>query len=115
MIIFFVLGKNSCTTTRYQQEQYHHQMQKLKGEKKEHCYLCKESKRRTLGAYLRGKSRTTSCSEIHEEKEEENDDDEVHEQQKNKQNKEKHEIYKNDNKDNVVKDKNTKTDKINIH
>lgn len=37
---------------------------------KENCYLCRESKRRSLAAYIRGKSRRNSCQEIHEEEEE---------------------------------------------
>lgn len=83
-------------TSRHQQEQYQHQLQKSKGEKKENCHLCKESKRRTLGAYIRGKSRTTSCSEIHEE-EEEGEEEETGENEGN-------------NKTDIIKKKETKTE-----
>lgn len=37
---------------------------------KDNCYLCRENKRRSLAAYIRGKSRRSSCHEIHEEEEE---------------------------------------------
>lgn len=55
--------------TRHQQELFQQQIRA--NSKKEHCHLCKESKRRSLGAYIKGKSRSISCNEIHEEEEEE--------------------------------------------
>ncbi|KOC70527.1 hypothetical protein WH47_07934, partial [Habropoda laboriosa] len=48
--------------------QQHHEQKLLS---KENCYLCRENKRRSLAAYIRGKSRRSSCQEIHEEEEEE--------------------------------------------
>ncbi|XP_076175270.1 uncharacterized protein LOC143150706 [Ptiloglossa arizonensis] len=47
--------------------QQHHEQKLLS---KENCHLCRESKRRSLAAYIRGKSRRNSCEEIHEEEEE---------------------------------------------
>lgn len=47
--------------------QQHHEQKLLS---KENCYLCRENKRRRLAAYIRGKSRKSSCHEIHEEEEE---------------------------------------------
>ncbi|KZC09568.1 hypothetical protein WN55_00240 [Dufourea novaeangliae] len=47
--------------------QQHHEEKQLS---KENCHLCRESKRRSLAAYIRGKSRKSSCKEIHEEEEE---------------------------------------------
>ncbi|KAH0564480.1 uncharacterized protein LOC123272439 [Cotesia glomerata] len=70
---YFQYGKSpSNTTTRQQQE--HLQQQLRANSKKEHCHLCKESKRRSLGAYIKGKGRSISCNEIHEEVEEEDEE-----------------------------------------
>lgn len=56
---------------------YHHRQQQLReSSSKETCHLCKESKRRKLAAYIRGKTRVNSCSEIHEEVEEEAEEEE---------------------------------------
>ncbi|XP_008547149.1 uncharacterized protein LOC103570988 [Microplitis demolitor] len=67
---YFQYGKSASTTmTRHQQELFQQQIRA--NSKKEHCHLCKESKRRSLGAYIKGKSRSISCNEIHEEEEEE--------------------------------------------
>ncbi|XP_001605408.1 hybrid signal transduction histidine kinase L [Nasonia vitripennis] len=57
---------------------YHHRQpqQQQQRESKDSCHLCKENKRRSLAAYIRGKTRNNSCSEICEEEEE------VEEQQK---------------------------------
>lgn len=73
MFYYYCSGKSPTNAmTRYQQEQLQQQIRA--SSQKEHCQLCKESKRRSLGAYIRGKSRSTSCSEIHEEEEEETQD-----------------------------------------
>ncbi|XP_046736149.1 X-linked retinitis pigmentosa GTPase regulator-interacting protein 1-like [Diprion similis] len=61
---YFNYGK-STTKTKNQQRQ-----QLQKSTSKVPCSLCKENKRRTLAAYIRGKARSNSCSEIHEEIEE---------------------------------------------
>ncbi|XP_053978274.1 uncharacterized protein LOC128882106 [Hylaeus volcanicus] len=47
--------------------QQHHEQKLLS---KDNCHLCRESKRRSLAAYIKGKSRRSSCEEIHEEEEE---------------------------------------------
>lgn len=47
--------------------QQHHDQKQLS---KENCHLCRENKRRSLAAYIRGKSRRGSCKEIHEEEDE---------------------------------------------
>ncbi|XP_015510827.1 uncharacterized protein LOC107217708 [Neodiprion lecontei] len=68
---YFNYGK-STTKAKNQQRQ---QLQKTTS--KVPCSLCKENKRRTLAAYIRGKARNNSCSEIHEEIEE----DEIREEE----------------------------------
>ncbi|XP_076661821.1 uncharacterized protein LOC143365488 [Halictus rubicundus] len=57
-------SQNHCQ--RLSQQQQHEQKQLSR----ESCHLCRESKRRRLAAYIRGKSRRSSCQEIHEEEEE---------------------------------------------
>lgn len=52
------------------------QQQLSKSQSKDNCHLCKESRRRRLAAYIRGKSRLNSCSEVHEEEDEAADRDE---------------------------------------
>lgn len=61
---YFNYGKSS----RVQSQRFpqHHEQRGSK----ENCRLCKENKRRSLAAYIRGKSRRDSCQEIHEEEEE---------------------------------------------
>ncbi|XP_012148735.2 uncharacterized protein LOC105663595 [Megachile rotundata] len=56
------------STQAHSQRLPQHHEQKLLS--KENCYLCRENKRRRLAAYIRGKSRKSSCHEIHEEEEE---------------------------------------------
>ncbi|CAK9817023.1 hypothetical protein ANTPLA_LOCUS9213 [Anthophora plagiata] len=63
---YFNCGKS--TQMHSQRLQQQHYEQKLLS--KENCYLCRENKRRSLAAYIRGKSRRSSCQEIHEEEEE---------------------------------------------
>ncbi|XP_076246576.1 uncharacterized protein LOC143186732 [Calliopsis andreniformis] len=46
--------------------QQHHERKELS---RENCHLCRESKRRSLAVYIRGKSRRSTCEEIHEEEE----------------------------------------------
>ncbi|XP_076228793.1 uncharacterized protein LOC116431922 isoform X2 [Nomia melanderi] len=69
-------GRNELFTPRtlrrsqnhYQRlPQQHHDQKQLS---KENCHLCRENKRRSLAAYIRGKSRRSSCKEIHEEEDE---------------------------------------------
>ncbi|XP_014468890.1 PREDICTED: uncharacterized protein LOC106741406 [Dinoponera quadriceps] len=43
---------------------------------KETCHLCRETKRRSLAAYIRSKSRSDSNNGIHEEEEEEEEQEE---------------------------------------
>lgn len=64
-------SQNHCQ--RLPQQQHHEQKQ----QSKESCHLCRESKRRRLAAYIRGKSRRSSCHEIHEEEEEDVREDNV--------------------------------------
>ncbi|XP_011506243.1 PREDICTED: uncharacterized protein LOC105368813 [Ceratosolen solmsi marchali] len=47
-----------------------HQQQNRDSGSKDSCHLCKENKRRSLAAYIRGKTRNNSCNEICEEEEE---------------------------------------------
>lgn len=44
--------------------------EKPRASSSDNCYLCKKSKKRPLAAYIRSKSRSSSCKEIHEEDEE---------------------------------------------
>ncbi|XP_043274462.1 uncharacterized protein fok [Venturia canescens] len=62
---YFNYGKSSLNNCSRQQ-----QAPKTPSQSKHNCQLCKESKRRTLGAYIRGKPRLNSCSEISEEEDE---------------------------------------------
>ncbi|XP_034948360.1 uncharacterized protein fok [Chelonus insularis] len=72
---YFQYGKSFANqTTRQQQEQIQHHQSRTTH--KENCYLCKESKRRALGSYIRRRSRTSSCNEIYEEEEEEEEEKE---------------------------------------
>lgn len=61
---YFNYGRS--TQLQYQRTPQHHTQ---KQPSKENCHLCRESKRRSLAAYIRGKSRQNSCHEIHEEEE----------------------------------------------
>jgi hypothetical protein len=59
-------------TTAYNQQRHQSQLQSQPHrDSKDSCHLCKENKRRSLAAYIRGKTRQNSCSEICEEEEEE--------------------------------------------
>lgn len=62
---YFNYGKSSSAYCSRQQ-----QMPKSTTQSKHNCHLCKESKRRSLAAYIKGKSRLNSCSEINEEEDE---------------------------------------------
>ncbi|KAG7199239.1 hypothetical protein KM043_018108 [Ampulex compressa] len=62
---YFNYGRS--TQIQCQRSVQQHQQRVLS---KENCHLCRESKRRSLAAYIRGKSRSNSCHEIHEEEEE---------------------------------------------
>ncbi|XP_076632541.1 uncharacterized protein LOC143347357 [Colletes latitarsis] len=61
------------STQNHCQRLLHHEQNLLS---KDNCHLCRESKRRSLAAYIRGKSRRNSCKEIHEEEEEEEEEEE---------------------------------------
>lgn len=63
---YFNYGKSTQVHSQRAAQQQHEQ----KAVSKETCYLCRENKRRSLAAYIRGKSRSNSCHEIHEEEEE---------------------------------------------
>ncbi|XP_043259241.1 uncharacterized protein LOC122401270 [Colletes gigas] len=63
---------NGRSTQNHCQRILHHEQNLLS---KDNCHLCRESKRRSLAAYIRGKSRQNSCEEIHEEEEEEEEQD----------------------------------------
>lgn len=58
---------NGGRSTRNHCRRQHQEQRQLS---KDNCHLCRESKRRSLAAYIRGKSRRNSCQEIHEEEEE---------------------------------------------
>jgi len=77
---YFNDGKTPVSTYR------HHQIQQQQREaaaaSKESCHLCRENKRRSLAAYIRGKTRNKSCSEICEENEEEEEQQTTPETQK---------------------------------
>ncbi|XP_033325989.1 uncharacterized protein LOC117220277 [Megalopta genalis] len=64
---YFNNGRSSQNHCQRLPQQQHHEQKQLS---KESCHLCRESKRRSLAAYIRGKSRRGSCQEIHEEEEE---------------------------------------------
>ncbi|XP_076753149.1 uncharacterized protein LOC143424769 [Xylocopa sonorina] len=61
---YFNCGKS---TQIHSQRLSHHEQKAIS---KENCYLCRENKRRVLTVFKRGKSRSNSCHEIHEEEEE---------------------------------------------
>lgn len=63
---YFNYGKSTQINYQRLPQQYYQQ----KPQSKDNCHLCRENKRRTLAAYIRGKSRKNSCNEIHEEEEE---------------------------------------------
>ena len=63
---YFNVGRSAQNQCQRLPQQHHEQ--KLLS--KDNCHLCRESKRRSLAAYIRGKSRRSSCQEIHEEEEE---------------------------------------------
>ncbi|XP_012280719.1 uncharacterized protein LOC105699890 [Orussus abietinus] len=57
----------SVVSQRQQQYQHHsHNQQQQRSQSKDQCQLCKESKMRSLAAYIRGKTRKSSCTEIYE-------------------------------------------------
>lgn len=64
---YFNNGRSSQNHCQRLPQQQHHEQKQLS---KENCHLCRESKRRRLATYIRGKSRRSSCHEIHEEEEE---------------------------------------------
>ncbi|XP_058804762.1 uncharacterized protein LOC131671945 [Phymastichus coffea] len=66
---YFDEGKTASYHHHRQQQQKQQQLHVSSN--KDSCHLCKENKRRSLAAYIRGKSRNNSCSEICEETEEE--------------------------------------------
>lgn len=71
---YFDNGRSSQNHCQRLPQQQHHEQKQLS---KESCHLCRESKRRSLAAYIRGKSRRSSCQEIHEEEEEQDVREEI--------------------------------------
>lgn len=67
--------------------------------------MCRENKRRSLAAYIRGKSRKGSCQEIHEE-EEEHDVDSIKEGNTNNDDRTSKQMLKNCNEHSAINDKN---------
>ncbi|KAK2578703.1 hypothetical protein KPH14_011670 [Odynerus spinipes] len=65
-----------CQRFQKKQQPLPEHYQQRKQVSKENCHLCRESKRRSLALYIRGKSRQSSCQEIHEDIEEEKEEEE---------------------------------------
>ncbi|XP_029039823.1 uncharacterized protein LOC114874582 [Osmia bicornis bicornis] len=93
---------DKSTQAHSQRLPQHHQQKLLS---KDNCYLCRENKRRSLAAYIRGKSRKGSCHEIHEEEEEEHDVDSIKEANTSNDHTSK-QMLKNGNERSVINDKN---------
>lgn len=67
---YFEDGKNTSYLHQRQLQHQQQQQQNRESNSKDSCHLCKENKRRRLAAYIRSKTRRSSCNEICEEEEE---------------------------------------------